>query len=61
MALILPPPEDYVNLQGPRQVFHLWESRDPGLPTERGEAMMRTLEDGTEASTKQPDASRRAR
>jgi len=41
MAMILPPPEDYMNIA---EVFHLWEIRDPGLPIERGTAMPRTHE-----------------
>jgi hypothetical protein len=45
-GLILPPPADYVNI---RNVFHLWELRDEGLPVERGVAMLRTHEDGSAA------------
>jgi hypothetical protein len=43
MAMVLPRPEDYVNIAN---VFHLWEVRDGGLPIERGVAMQRTYESG---------------
>jgi hypothetical protein len=41
MAMVLPHPDDYVNLG---DVFHLWEVFDHGLPIERGVSMPRTRE-----------------
>lgn len=47
-ALILPPMEDYVNLQGSGvpHVFHLWQIEDRHLPIDRGYGMPRTRESG---------------
>jgi hypothetical protein len=35
-ALLLPPPDLYVNLPAQDHVFHLWESRDPREPWSGG-------------------------
>lgn len=34
VAMLLPPPAEYVNVQ--EHCFHLWEIRDNGMPRERG-------------------------